>query len=62
MSYVLAGAVVISTLILVACTLVSVDVSSGDEGHSEIHPNGVNVTVYEEEVKQAAAPSKGQQP
>jgi uncharacterized protein YceK len=38
-------------LLLSGCTLVHVGVSSGDDGHSEVHPNGVYVQVDKESSK-----------
>ncbi len=58
MTYLLAGAVILASIILVACTLIQVDVSSDDEGATTIQPNGINVTVNEE----GQATGKAKQP
>jgi hypothetical protein len=58
MTYLLAGAVILASIILVACTLIKVDVSSDDEGTTTIQPNGINVTVN----KEGQATGKAQQP
>ena len=58
MTYLLAGTVLLASVILVACTLIKVDVSSDDEGVTTVEPNGINVTVNEE----GQATGKAQQP
>mgnify|MGYP003451723077 CR=1 FL=1 len=58
MTYLLTGTVLLASVILVACTLIKVDVSSDDEGATTIQPNGINVTVN----KEGQATGKGQQP
>lgn len=58
MTYILAGTLLLASAILVACTLIQVDVSSGDNGDTTIQPDGINVTV----TKEATATGKGQQP
>ena len=58
MTYLLAGTVLLASVILVACTLIKVDVSSDDEGTTTIQPNGINVTVN----KEGTATGKGLQP
>ena len=42
MTYLLIG---LAVLLLGACTLIQVDVSSDDEGQTTIQPSGINVTV-----------------
>lgn len=42
--------IIIIALSITACTLISVDVSSDDDGTTTVEPNGINVTVYEEKV------------
>jgi len=40
----------IAMLVLItACTLIQVDVSSDDEGTTTVQPNGINITVPKEE-------------
>ena len=58
MTYILAGTVLLASVILVACTLIKVDVSSDDEGVTTVEPNGLSVTVN----KEGQATGKAQQP
>jgi hypothetical protein len=45
MTYLLLGAVALSAVLITACTLIQVDVSSNDEGTTTVQPNGINVNV-----------------
>ena len=58
MNYLIAGAVFLASVILVACTLIKVDVSSDDEGVTTVEPSGINVTVN----KEGQATGKARQP
>jgi len=56
MTYLILGAVALSAVILTACTLIQVDVSSDEEGTTTVQPNGINVNVN----KEGQATGKGQ--
>ena len=43
MTYLLAGTVLLASIILVACTIIKVEVSSDEEGTTTIQPGGIHV-------------------
>ena len=43
MTYILAGTVLLASVILVACTLIKVEVSSDEEGTTTIQPGGIHI-------------------
>ena len=43
MTYLLAGVVAVTSIILVACTIIKVEVSSDEEGTTTIQPGGIHI-------------------